>query len=410
MDRGSTRWRRARGRRRRSSGSSRFSFQSIRSASALLELDFDVHARGQIELAQRVDGLLGRLEDVEQTFMSTNFKMLARLFVHVRRAVDGEALYAGRQRNRTGHAAAGAPDGVHDFANRLIEQAVVVRLEAYAYLVVHPGVPRPIRSALRSISARLRTMLRCPLLQNFRNHAGADRFAALADGEAQPFVHRDRRDQLAKNLDVVARHHHLGALGQREHSGHVGGAKVELRTIAGEERSMAAALVLGQDVRRRLEVGVRGYRAGLREHLSALDVFALEAAQQHADIVAGLALVEQLAEHLDAGDHRLLGVLEADDFDFLADLDLALVDAAGDDGATARDGEHVFNRHQERLFGLALGLRDVGVDGVHEIENRLAVGAVGLAASAVERVKSAAANDGHLVALVIVFGEQVADF
>ena len=104
------------------------------------------------------------------------------------------------------------------------------------------------------------------------------------------------------------------------------------------------------------------------------------------------------------------GVLEADDFHFLADLDLALLDAAGDDGAAARDGEHVFNRHQERFFGLALGLRDVGVDRVHEIENRLAVGAVGLAASAVERVERAAANDGHLVALVIVLGEQVADF
>src|SRR5271169_6881915 len=137
MARASTPWQRARGRWRRSSGSSRFSFQSIRSASALLELYFDVHARGQVELAQRVDGLLGRLEDVEQTFMSSYFKMLARFFIDVRRAVDGEALYPGRQRNRTGHPAAGAPDGIHDFAHRLIEQAVVVRLQAYAYLVVH---------------------------------------------------------------------------------------------------------------------------------------------------------------------------------------------------------------------------------------------------------------------------------
>src|SRR5260221_9641871 len=78
MARASTRWRRERGQPGRSPGSSRFSFQSIRSASALLELYFDVYARGQVELAQRVDSLLGRLEDVEQTFMSSNFKMLAR--------------------------------------------------------------------------------------------------------------------------------------------------------------------------------------------------------------------------------------------------------------------------------------------------------------------------------------------
>src|SRR5271168_67687 len=119
MARASRPWLRARGQRGRSPGSSRFSFQSIRSASALLELDFDVHARGQVELAQRVDGLLGRLEDVEQTFMSSYFKMLARLLVDVRRAVDGEALDTSRQRDRTRHAAAGAPNSIHDFANRL---------------------------------------------------------------------------------------------------------------------------------------------------------------------------------------------------------------------------------------------------------------------------------------------------
>src|ERR1700722_5819037 len=137
MARGSTPWLRERGPQGRSPGSSRFSFQPIRSASALLELNFDVYACGQVELAQRVDCLLGRLEHVEQTFMRTYFKMLARLLIDVRRAVDTKALYTCRQRNRAGHPAAGAPDGIHDFANRLIEQAVVVRLQAYAYLVVH---------------------------------------------------------------------------------------------------------------------------------------------------------------------------------------------------------------------------------------------------------------------------------
>jgi hypothetical protein len=48
-------------------------------------------------------------------------------------------------------------------------------------------------------------------------------------------------------------------------------------------------------------VGVRLDRAGLAQHLAALDVFALGAAQQDADVVARLALVEQLAEHFHAG-------------------------------------------------------------------------------------------------------------
>src|ERR1700719_1542186 len=288
MARASTPWPRERGRWGRSPGSSRFSFQSIRSASALLELYFDVHARSQVELAQRVDSLLGRLEDVEQTFMRPYLKMLARLLIDVRRAVNCESLYTCRQRNRTSHPPAGAPNGIHDFANRLIEQAVVVRLQAYTYLFVHLQNTAPDSFSAPLPSHSITTILRSfsQLLQNFRNDAGADGATALADSEAQPFVHRDRRDQLAKNLDVIARHHHLGAFRQREHARHVGGAEIELRTIAGEERRVTAAFVLGQDVRRGLEVGVRRDRAGLREHLSALDVLALETAQQHADIVA----------------------------------------------------------------------------------------------------------------------------
>ena len=42
--------------------------------------------------------------------------------------------------------------------------------------------------------------------------AGADRAAALADGEAQLLVHRDRRDQLHRHLHVVPGHHHLRAV------------------------------------------------------------------------------------------------------------------------------------------------------------------------------------------------------
>src|SRR6476661_7805360 len=47
------------------------------------------------------------------------------------------------------------------------------------------------------------------LLQDLRHHAGAHRPPTLADREAQPLVHRDRRDQLDRHLDVVPRHHHL---------------------------------------------------------------------------------------------------------------------------------------------------------------------------------------------------------
>ena len=68
---------------------------------------------------------------------------------------------------------------------------------------------------------------------------------------------------------------------------------------------MAAAFFLGQDVGLGLELRVRLHRTRLAQNLAALDVLALRAAQQAADVVARLALIEQLAEHLDAGDGRL---------------------------------------------------------------------------------------------------------
>ena len=72
--------------------------------------------------------------------------------------------------------------------------------------------------------------------------------AALADSETQALFHGNGGDQLNMHIDVVAGHAHLGALGQGDDAGNVGGAEVELRTIAIEERSMAATLVLGKDV------------------------------------------------------------------------------------------------------------------------------------------------------------------
>src|SRR5258708_708026 len=207
------------------------------------------------------------------------------------------------------------------------------------------------------------------LLEDLADRAGADGAAAFTNREAGALLERDRHVQLRRDRGVVPRHHHLHALRQLQRAGDVGRADVELRTVAVEERRVTAAFLLREDVDLALELRVRLDRAGLREDLAALDVRLFHAAEQHADVVAGDSLVQQLAEHLDAGDDLLLGRLEPDDLDFLADLDLAALDAAGHDGAAAGDREHVFDRHQERLVNLALRHRDVGVERVHQLED-----------------------------------------
>ena len=64
-------------------------------------------------------------------------------------------------------------------------------------------------------------------------------------------------------------------------------------------------------------------------------------------------------------------LLEADDLDFVADLDDAALDTTGGHGAAAFDREHVFDRHQERLVDFANRLRNVRVDRVQQIADAL---------------------------------------
>ncbi|EGJ75317.1 putative elongation factor Tu [Streptomyces sp. Tu6071] len=235
--------------------------------------------------------------------------------------------------------------------------------------------------------------------------AGADGPATLTDGELEALFHGDGLDELDAHLGVVARHDHLGALGEGHDAGHVRGAEVELRTVVVEEGGVTATLVLRQDVRLRLEGGVRRDRARLDDDLAALDVLALDAAEEQTDVLARLALVEQLAEHLDAGDRggRLL-LLDADDVDGLVDLQDTTLDTAGDDRTATGDREDVLDRHEERLVDVTLGLGDGLVHGLHEVENGLAPLGVAL-----ERLERRDLDDREVVARELVLGEQLAD-
>ncbi len=44
---------------------------------SLLQLDLDVHAGRQVELHQRVHGLVGRIHDVHQTLVGADFELVA---------------------------------------------------------------------------------------------------------------------------------------------------------------------------------------------------------------------------------------------------------------------------------------------------------------------------------------------
>ena len=245
------------------------------------------------------------------------------------------------------------------------------------------------------------------LLVDGDDDAGADGAAALADSEAEAVLDGDRGDQLDVHVDVVAGHAHLNALGQGDDAGHVGGTEVELRTIVVEERGVTAALVLAQDVDLALELGVGVNALRSSENLAALDVLLRDAAEQGADVVASLGELEGLVEHLGAGDDGLLGLLDADDLDLVADLDAATLDTARGDGAAAGDGEDVLDGHQEGQVGLALGGLNPGVNSVHELPDAVVLGGVRIGAGALKDLKSGALDDRGVVAGELVLVEQL---
>src|SRR4051794_33949134 len=242
------------------------------------------------------------------------------------------------------------------------------------------------------------------LLEDLGNDPRAYGATPFADREPKALVHGDRLDELDRHLDVVSGHHHLRALGEVRHPGHVGGPEVELRPVSGEERSVAAALLLLEAVHLGLELRVRGDRAWLAEYLSALDVLPLRPAKEATHVVARLPLIEDLAEHLDSGDHGLRRRLDAHDLDLVAGVDDPLLDPARGDRAAAGDREDVLDRHQERLVEVALGLGDVGVERLGELEDRL----LGLLV-ALQRLQRRALDHRGVVARELVLLQQVAD-
>src|SRR5690606_30452949 len=97
-----------------------------------LELDFDVHASGQVELHKRIDRLRGRVHNIEQALVSAHLELLAALLVDVRRAVDRELLDPGRQRNRATDIGAGALCRRHDLPRGSVEYSMIERFKSDA--------------------------------------------------------------------------------------------------------------------------------------------------------------------------------------------------------------------------------------------------------------------------------------
>src|SRR5882762_1941677 len=111
--------------------------------------DLDIHACGQVEFHQRVDRLLRRLQNIEQTLVGANLELLARFLVHVRRTQHAILVLHGGQRNRARDLRASAPRRVDNLTRGLVQDAVVVRLkpDANSFFSNHVSLSNPSRFA-----------------------------------------------------------------------------------------------------------------------------------------------------------------------------------------------------------------------------------------------------------------------
>src|SRR5205809_4187576 len=196
------------------------------------------------------------------------------------------------------------------------------------------------------------------LLQDLGGTAGADGAAAFADRKPQLLLHRDRRDQLDRHLRVVPRHHHLHPRRQLHRPRHVRRPQVKLRPIPLEKRRMPPAFLFGQDVHFALELRVRRDRLRLRQHHPPLHLVLLHPAQQQADVVPRLPLIQQLAEHLHPRHHHLLVRPEPHHLPFLPPLPLPPADPPRPAVPPPVDQNTVPHRHRDRLLNPPLRPRD----------------------------------------------------
>src|SRR5262249_38004459 len=128
----------------------------------------------------------------------------------------------------------------------------------------------------------------------------------------------------------VTWHNHFYTFFERNFTGHVRCADIELRLVARKEWSVTSTFFFGEDINLSLKFSVRFYRSWLCQNLSSVYVFFLRTAEENTSVVAGLTLLEGFVEHFNAGDGRLRSIFDTDDFDFFTNFHDTAFDAACD--------------------------------------------------------------------------------
>jgi len=95
----------------------------------LYHLHFHIHPGGKIEVCERLNDLLARIQDLHKALVHAELKLFARVLMHERGPVHGVVPDLRGQRNRTHNLRVVPFGGLNDLARRIVNQLVVVGLD-----------------------------------------------------------------------------------------------------------------------------------------------------------------------------------------------------------------------------------------------------------------------------------------
>src|SRR5688500_8379208 len=105
----------------------------------LVQLELNVDTGGKLELHERIDRLIRRVDDVHDAFVRAQLELVARVLVTVRRYQQREFFHLGRQRHRALDRGARALGRLDDFLGGSVDEAMVESFEADADVLVGHG-------------------------------------------------------------------------------------------------------------------------------------------------------------------------------------------------------------------------------------------------------------------------------
>ena len=136
---------------------------------------------------------------------------------------------------------------------------------------------------------------------------------------------------------------------------------------------MTATLIFGQNVNLSGEFGMAGNSTRFSNNLSTNDICSLNTTKQSTDVITSLCLIQEFTEHLDTGYNSFLLLLfNAKDFNLIVQMKNTTLYTTGSYSTTTSDGEYVLDRHKERLVGITLRIRNVGIYGIHKLHDLVA--------------------------------------